>query len=76
MFFRSKTSTSTVRSRPVPDLTSASGAFRVDAETFTIESSHRIEVIDVTDRLMAMVRLNRFGFFFSLFSFTGLLSFL
>ena len=52
----SKTSTSTVRSRPVPDLTSASGAFRVDAETFTIESSHRIEVIDVTDRLMAMVR--------------------
>ena len=54
--FMSKTSTATVRARPVPDVTTASGAFRVDAETFTIESAHRIEVIDLTDRVMAMVR--------------------
>jgi secondary thiamine-phosphate synthase enzyme len=52
----SKTSTATVRARPVPDVTTASGAFRVDAETFTIDSSHRIEVIDLTDRVMTMVR--------------------
>jgi secondary thiamine-phosphate synthase enzyme len=52
----SKTSTATVRARPVPDVTSASGPFRVEAETIGVDTTQRIEVIDLTDRIMDMVR--------------------
>ena len=52
----SKTSTATVRRRPVPRVTTASGAFRVEADTIAISSTQRIEVIDLTDPVMEMVR--------------------
>lgn len=51
----SKTSTATVRRRPVPHVTTASGKFRVDAETISVASAHHIEVVDLTDRVMEMV---------------------
>jgi secondary thiamine-phosphate synthase enzyme len=51
----SKTSTATVRRRPVPNVTTVSGAFRVEAETIAVSSSHRIEVVDLTDLVMELV---------------------
>jgi secondary thiamine-phosphate synthase enzyme len=45
-----------MRERPVSDVTSTSGQLRVHGETFVVETSERIEVIDLTDRVMTMVR--------------------
>lgn len=46
----------TARRRPAADALSASGALRVHADTFLVETGERIEVVDLTDRVMRMVR--------------------
>ena len=40
---------------PVADVTSASGALRVHGESFTVETGHRLEIFDLTERVMALV---------------------
>jgi secondary thiamine-phosphate synthase enzyme len=57
----SRRSTATVRERPVPDLTSTSGQLRIHAETFVVDTTARIEVVDLTDRVMAVVRRQHVG---------------
>jgi secondary thiamine-phosphate synthase enzyme len=52
----SKRSTVTVRDAPVKTVASVSGAFKVHAETFTIDTHDRVELIDLTERVMALVR--------------------
>lgn len=52
----SRSSAVTVREQPVPGVTRASGALKVHAETFTVQTDHRIEVVDLTERVMALVR--------------------
>ena len=52
----SKRSTVTAREQPVADVTSASGAVRVHAETMTIDTHDRLELLDLTDRIMSLVR--------------------
>ncbi len=52
----SKSSTVTVRDQPVADVTSVSGSFRVYGETFTVETEERIHLVDLTDRVMGLVR--------------------
>jgi len=57
----SRRSTATVRERPVPDLTSTSGQLRIHAETFVVDTTARIEVVDLTERVMAVVRRQHVG---------------
>lgn len=53
----SKSSVVTVRETPVAKTTSASaGGFAVVAETIDIDTSERIEIVDLTDTVMAFVR--------------------
>jgi secondary thiamine-phosphate synthase enzyme len=53
----SKGSTATLRERPVADTASASaGGVVIHGENFAIETRERVEIIDLTDRLMAYVR--------------------
>ena len=52
----SKRSTVTVRERPVAEVASATGTFRVHGETFTVQTTSRIQVIDLTEQVMALVR--------------------
>jgi secondary thiamine-phosphate synthase enzyme len=52
----SKSSTVTVRDQPVAEVTSVSGALRVHGETFTVETEERIHVVDLTERVMGLVR--------------------
>ena len=52
----SKSSTVTVRETPVLQATSAAGGFIVRAETLTVQTDERVELADVTDRIMAYVR--------------------
>ena len=52
----SKRSTVTVRQQPVTPVTSVTGALNVRSETFTIQTDARIDVRDVTDRVLALVR--------------------
>ena len=53
----SKSSTVTVREVPVSEITSASdGGLTIHGETLVISTDQRIEVIDLTDRVMAFVR--------------------
>jgi secondary thiamine-phosphate synthase enzyme len=40
----------------VPAIASASGAFLVHAETFVVPTDERVQVVDLTDRVMALVR--------------------
>jgi secondary thiamine-phosphate synthase enzyme len=51
----SKSSTVTVRGRPVQATSAAAGGLVVCAETLTIQTAGRVELIDVTDRVMAFV---------------------
>lgn len=51
----SKSSTATVRQRPVRDTATSAGALRVHAETLSVQSTERIDLHDVTDRVMALV---------------------
>ena len=52
----SKRSTVTVRKQPVADLSSVSGALKLHAETFTVDTNERVQVLDLTDRVMTLVR--------------------
>jgi secondary thiamine-phosphate synthase enzyme len=55
----SKRSTVTEREQPAADRLSQSGAMRVHAETFVVDSTERIQVVDLTDRIMDIVRRQR-----------------
>ena len=53
----SKSSTVTVREKPVEDLASAStGGLTIHGETFVVETDQRIELVDLTNRVMEYVR--------------------
>ena len=52
----SKSSTVTVRGNPVLQATSAAGGFFVQAETLTVQTEQRVELVDLTDPVMAYVR--------------------
>jgi secondary thiamine-phosphate synthase enzyme len=46
----------TVRERPLSDVTASAGSLSVHGETFSIDTTERIEVRDLTDQVMAVVR--------------------
>jgi secondary thiamine-phosphate synthase enzyme len=48
-------STATVRRQPVEQAASATGSIAIYSETLTIESRERVEVVDLTDLVMASV---------------------
>ncbi len=53
----SKSSTVTVRETPVSDVTSATaGGLSIHGQTLVIETDERLEVVDLTERVMSMVR--------------------
>src|SRR5215203_5721330 len=53
----SKSSVVTVRETPVPKTTSASvGGLAVVAETIDVDTTDRVEIIDLTDTVMSIVR--------------------
>jgi secondary thiamine-phosphate synthase enzyme len=52
----SRTSTVTVRETPLSTVTSASGGLVVHGESLTVETAERIQLVDLTDRLIAFVR--------------------
>src|SRR6266852_166574 len=53
----SKSSTVTVRERPVEDVASAKvGGLTIHGETFVVQTDQRIELIDLTSRVMDFVR--------------------
>lgn len=52
----SKRSTVTMREQPVAAVTAASGPLHVQAQTLKIETTTRLELQDLTDRVMALVR--------------------
>ena len=52
-----KSSTVTVREAPVQEVaTAAAGGLMVHGETLTVQTDQRIELVDLTDRLMEFVR--------------------
>ena len=52
----SKSSTVTVRARPVGDVAVSTGGVRIHAETFDVPSGDRVELQDVTDRVRELVQ--------------------
>jgi len=52
----SKRSTVTVRERPVARTTSVTDVVTVHGQTFVVETENRLEIIDLTERVMALVR--------------------
>ena len=53
----SKSSTVTVREKPVEDVASATaGGLIVHGEMFVVQTDQRVEVVDLTDRIMEFVR--------------------
>ena len=52
----SKSSTVTVREQPIKEVTSVAGAMKVHGEILTVETNQRIELIDLTERVMTAVR--------------------
>lgn len=53
----SKNSTVTARQTPVPDVASATtGGLTIHSETLVVQTDERIELVDLTDRVMALVR--------------------
>jgi secondary thiamine-phosphate synthase enzyme len=53
----SKSSTITSRETPIAEVTrAASGSLTIAGQTLTIETDERIELVDLTDRLMAVAR--------------------
>src|SRR2546428_884076 len=53
----SKSSTVTIRERPVEEVASAKvGALTIHGETFIVETDQRIELVDLTNRVMEFVR--------------------
>ena len=51
----SKRSVVTVREQPVADVTSQSGAVKLHSEMFTVETTQRMELVDLTEQAMALV---------------------
>ncbi|HUL72660.1 MAG TPA: secondary thiamine-phosphate synthase enzyme YjbQ [Vicinamibacterales bacterium] len=52
----SKRSTVTVRERPVARTTSVTDVVTVHGQTFVVETESRLQIIDLTERVMALVR--------------------
>ena len=52
----SKSSTVTVRETPVLQVRSTTGGMMVHAETLTVQTDARVELVDLTDRIMAYTR--------------------
>jgi len=53
----SKSSTVTVRENPVEAVASAkAGGLTIQGETFVVQTDQRVEVVDLTDRIMEFVR--------------------
>ena len=53
----SKSSTVTVREQPLSEVTTASAnGFSVHGETFTVQTDSRVELVDLTERIMSLVR--------------------
>jgi secondary thiamine-phosphate synthase enzyme len=53
----SKSSTVTIRETPVAEVTTVSaGALKIHGETFVIETDERVDVVDLTERIMELVR--------------------
>ena len=53
----SKSSTVTVREQPLSEVTTASAnGFAVHGESFTVQTDSRVELVDLTDRIMTLVR--------------------
>jgi secondary thiamine-phosphate synthase enzyme len=53
----SKSSTATVRETPVSEVsTAAAGGLVIHGETMLVETDQRIEVVDLTDRIVGLVR--------------------
>jgi secondary thiamine-phosphate synthase enzyme len=53
----SKSSTVTVRESPVSEVTSVeTGGLTITGETFVVETDQRIELVDLTERIMTLVR--------------------
>lgn len=53
----SKSSTVTVRETPVLDVSTATaGGLTIHGETFTVQTDQRVELVDLTDRIMDLVR--------------------
>src|SRR5262245_4506707 len=52
----SKRSVVTLRAQPVKRVTAATGPATVYAETFTVQTAQRVELIDLTDRVMTLAR--------------------
>ena len=52
----SKSSTVTARAQPLAHRTSVSGAFQIHSDTFAIDTTNRIELFDLTERITALVR--------------------
>ena len=51
-----RSSVTTVREQPVADVTSLTGTLRVHSETLTLETAERFQIIDLTERVMEIVR--------------------
>lgn len=52
----SKSSTVTVRETPVLQVRSTAGGLLVSAETLTVQTDRRVELVDLTERVMAYAR--------------------
>lgn len=57
----SKRSTVTVRDRPITGRSAASGALQVHGETFSVATCDRVEIVDLTDQVAALVRHCQIG---------------
>jgi secondary thiamine-phosphate synthase enzyme len=51
----SKSSAANAREVPAPAVSTGSGGFVVRGDTLTVQTEHRVELIDVTDRIVALV---------------------
>lgn len=51
-----KRSTVTVRETPVLHVSASAGGLKISAETLTVQTDHRVELVDLTERVMAYVR--------------------
>jgi secondary thiamine-phosphate synthase enzyme len=51
----SRRSTATVREQPVAAAATASGALTISSQTLAIDTADRVQVVDLTDRVMALV---------------------
>jgi secondary thiamine-phosphate synthase enzyme len=52
----SKSSTVTVREAPVPEAASLTGTLAIHSETLIVETDQRLELVDLTNRVMDYVR--------------------